>query len=74
VATNVAVYDPYRDQFCAYKLSGVAYSLGYDPRPTPSLLRVGMKLSDPDLLKTAEPLIYSLYRASKIGFGNSTSD
>jgi hypothetical protein len=33
-------------------------SLGYDPRPTPSLLRVGMKLSDPDLLKTAEPLIY----------------
>jgi hypothetical protein len=33
------------------------YSLGYDPRPTPSLLLVGMKLSDPDLLKTAEPLI-----------------
>jgi hypothetical protein len=32
-------------------------SLGYDPRPTPSLLHVGMKLSDPDLLKTAEPLI-----------------
>jgi hypothetical protein len=33
-------------------------SLSYDPRPTPYLLRVGMKLSDPDLLKTAEPLIY----------------
>jgi hypothetical protein len=32
-------------------------SLGYDPRPTPSLLRVGMKLSDQYLLKTAEPLI-----------------
>jgi hypothetical protein len=32
-------------------------SLGYDPRPTPSLLRVGMKLSDPDLLKTAKRLI-----------------
>jgi hypothetical protein len=31
--------------------------LYYDPRPTPSLLCVGMKLSDPDLLKTAEPLI-----------------
>jgi hypothetical protein len=29
-----------------------------DPRPTPSLLRVGMKLSDPDLLQTAEPLLY----------------
>jgi hypothetical protein len=36
--------------------SGGVRSLGYDPRPTPSLLCVGMKLSDPDLLKTAEPL------------------
>jgi hypothetical protein len=32
--------------------------IGFDPRPTPSLLRVGMKLSDPDLLQTAEPLLY----------------
>jgi hypothetical protein len=42
-------------------------SLGYDPRPMPSLLRVGMKLSDPDLLKTAEPLIY-------IFIGNNDDD
>jgi hypothetical protein len=33
---------------------------GYDPRPKLSLLRVGMKLSDQDLLKTAEPLIIIL--------------
>jgi hypothetical protein len=36
-------------------------SLGYDPRPTPSLLRVGIKLSDPGRLKTDEPLIITQY-------------
>jgi hypothetical protein len=35
-----------------------------------SLLRVGMKLSDPDLLKTAEPLIYML-GGSGINFSTS---
>jgi hypothetical protein len=42
---------------CMGKAKGGGLSLGYDPRPTPSLLRVGMKLSDQYLLKTAEPLI-----------------
>jgi hypothetical protein len=46
-------------------LNAVCCITNYDPRPTPSLLRVGMKLSDPDLLKTAEPLIYILLLAAQ---------
>jgi len=49
-------------------------SLGYDPRPTPPLLRVGMKLLDPDLLQTAELLILNrLLSASASGVPNSAS-
>jgi hypothetical protein len=50
---------------------GGVCSLGYDPRPTPSLLRVGMKLSDPDLLQTAEPLLYNTNLGHKVVHGRT---